>query len=275
MSQKFITKDYLLAQLRAFKTAILDEEYATKGGAGDEHTYTYSIGAVSGQALPQGVSAQYQLYQTVDDGEPSAVEGSVINIPKDYFLNNVSKITLNSTDATNANAYKADSSTSVSDDIQGIVDQCPQEVYTEGEVFLKFEVVLGSNPSESGLETVSTIYLSISDIIPEMVAYTAGDGIDIDNNNVVSVKNQVQNLTTTGENISDYSDSNLKIVLNEYDNTFYKFSDGESGEDGTWTEMLTLEAETDPIDFSNYFDDSSESGLEAHPVTPEGPEGQI
>lgn len=262
-SKKFITKDYLLAQLRAFKTEILDQEY--NSGAVE-----YSIQDVTAsESGLENVSTRYQLFKKVGEGTPEAVANSYIDIPKEYFLQNVGKVYFTA----DAAAYANDPSTEldnpdfgnlIDEEIEEIITQCPLgegEEYSEGDLFLKFEIFTGEYPAGSGNVSVSTIYVSLKDIVPEATVYTAGDGIVIDSN-TISVKNQVTSLPST----SDFADENLKIVLNEGDRSFYELV-GESGNE-SWEKLITLEVESDNIDWSDFYD-NGESGLTPEENPPE------
>lgn len=97
-----------------------------------------------------GYAATYQLNKN-----GAAIAGSVINIPKDYL---VKSATLNTCSTANN----------------------PVQGYKVGDKYIDFVVNTANNDG-----TDSHIYLLVSDLVD---AYTAGNGINITSQNVVSVK---------------------------------------------------------------------------------------
>ena len=256
-NNKFITKEYLLTQLKAFKSDILDVEYAT----GD--IVEYSIASTTPSDTTR-FATRYQLMKKVGSSSPVEVTNSYIDIPKDYFLQNVDKITLTANDATYANDVLNDDTDGKTyttqldaDTVNGIAEQCNVSIFAEGQVYLKFEIFIGVSPSESGNSEVTEIYLSLTDLIPEMVTYSAGYAININSSNVISSADHGTSLPST----TDYSGPT--IFLNDTDNTFYKFTEGQDGESDSWEELITIVPEDTDIDFTSEF--NTESGV---PVTP-------
>ena len=102
------------------------------------------------QTATSGYVATYQLYKN-----NAAVAGSVINIPKDYLVKSAEVKTCTTADT-------------------------PVSGYVVGDKYIDFVV-----NTVDGDGTASHIYLLVSELVD---VYTAGNGINITNQNVVSVK---------------------------------------------------------------------------------------
>ena len=102
------------------------------------------------QTAATGYAATYQLYKN-----GAAIAGSVINIPKDYLVKSAEIKTCSTADT-------------------------PVQGYVVGDKYIDFVVNTVDNDG-----TASHIYLLVSELVD---AYTAGNGINITNQNVVSVK---------------------------------------------------------------------------------------
>lgn len=102
------------------------------------------------QTAATGYVATYQLYKN-----GAAIAGSVINIPKDYLVKSAEIKTCSTADT-------------------------PVQGYVVGDKYIDFVVNTVDNDG-----TASHIYLLVSELVD---AYTAGNGINITNQNVVSVK---------------------------------------------------------------------------------------
>lgn len=102
------------------------------------------------QTATSGYVATYQLYKN-----NAAVAGSVINIPKDYLVKSAEVKTCTTADT-------------------------PVQGYVVGDKYIDFVVNTVDNDG-----TASHIYLLVSELVD---VYTAGNGINITNQNVVSVK---------------------------------------------------------------------------------------
>ena len=102
------------------------------------------------QTAATGYAATYQLYKN-----GAAIAGSVINIPKDYLVKSAEVKTCTTADT-------------------------PVQGYIVGDKYIDFVVNTVDNDG-----TASHIYLLVSELVD---AYTAGNGINITNQNVVSVK---------------------------------------------------------------------------------------
>lgn len=108
----------------------------------------YTIGKLS--TPTSGYVATYQLYRN-----GSAIAGSVVNIPKDYLVKSAEIKTCSTADT-------------------------PVQGYVVGDKYIDFVI-----NTVDGDGTSSHIYLLVSELVD---AYTAGNGINITNANVVSVK---------------------------------------------------------------------------------------
>lgn len=102
------------------------------------------------QTAATGYAATYQLYKN-----GAAIAGSVVNIPKDYLVKSAEIKTCSTADT-------------------------PVQGYVVGDKYIDFVVNTVGNDG-----TASHIYLLVSELVD---AYTAGNGINITNQNVVSVK---------------------------------------------------------------------------------------
>ena len=102
------------------------------------------------QTAATGYAATYQLYKN-----GAAIAGSVVNIPKDYLVKSAEIKTCSTADT-------------------------PVQGYVVGDKYIDFVVNTVDNDG-----TASHIYLLVSELVD---AYTAGNGITITNQNVVSVK---------------------------------------------------------------------------------------
>lgn len=102
------------------------------------------------QTAATGYAATYQLYKN-----GAAIAGSVVNIPKDYLVKSAEIKTCSTADT-------------------------PVQGYVVGDKYIDFVVNTVDNDG-----TASHIYLLVSELVD---AYTAGNGINITNQNVVSVK---------------------------------------------------------------------------------------
>jgi hypothetical protein len=102
------------------------------------------------QTAATGYAATYQLYKN-----GAAIAGSVVNIPKDYLVKSAEIKTCSTADT-------------------------PVQGYVVGDKYIDFAVNTVDNDG-----TASHIYLLVSELVD---AYTAGNGINITNQNVVSVK---------------------------------------------------------------------------------------
>lgn len=102
------------------------------------------------QTAATGYVATYQLYKN-----GAAIAGSVVNIPKDYLVKSAEIKTCSTADT-------------------------PVQGYVVGDKYIDFVVNTVDNDG-----TASHIYLLVSELVD---AYTAGNGINITNQNVVSVK---------------------------------------------------------------------------------------
>ena len=102
------------------------------------------------QTAATGYVATYQLYKN-----GAAIAGSVVNIPKDYLVKSAEIKTCSTADT-------------------------PVQGYVVGDKYIDFVVNTVDNDG-----TTSHIYLLVSELVD---AYTAGNGINITNQNVVSVK---------------------------------------------------------------------------------------
>lgn len=102
------------------------------------------------QTAATGYAATYQLYKN-----GAAIAGSVINIPKDYLVKSAEVKTCTTADT-------------------------PVQGYIVGDKYIDFVVNTVDNDG-----TASHIYLLVSELVD---VYTAGNGINITNQNVVSVK---------------------------------------------------------------------------------------
>ena len=102
------------------------------------------------QTAATGYVATYQLYKN-----GAAIAGSVVNIPKDYLVKSAEIKTWSTADT-------------------------PVQGYVVGDKYIDFVVNTVDNDG-----TASHIYLLVSELVD---AYTAGNGINITNQNVVSVK---------------------------------------------------------------------------------------
>jgi hypothetical protein len=102
------------------------------------------------QTAATGYAATYQLYKN-----GAAIAGSVVNIPKDYLVKSAEVKTCTTADT-------------------------PVQGYIVGDKYIDFVVNTVDNDG-----TASHIYLLVSELVD---AYTAGNGINITNQNVVSVK---------------------------------------------------------------------------------------
>ena len=102
------------------------------------------------QTAATGYAATYQLYKN-----GAAIAGSVVNIPKDYLVKSAEVKTCTTADT-------------------------PVQGYIVGDKYIDFVVNTVDNDG-----TASHIYLLVSELVD---VYTAGNGINITNQNVVSVK---------------------------------------------------------------------------------------
>lgn len=112
---------------------------------------TYSIKADESSS---DYAAVYRLYEKINDNEPVAVSGSVINIPKDFLVKSATLETC-------------------------IVDDVPVAGYKVGDKYIDFVV-----NTKDGSGNEEHIYINVQDLVD---IYTAGNGIEI-NNNAISVK---------------------------------------------------------------------------------------
>ena len=264
---KFITKNYLLEQLRNFKSQILDSAYAAQGGSEDTNTYTYTIEKDT-SASGADLAARYQLYQYTNGSNKTAVSGSVIDIPKDYFLQNVSKYTLTAVDADWGNYYTttptpaeepSGTSSITSTQFNAIKTQCSVTTFAAGQAYLEFTVITKGHDEVGAGSSVDTIYLDVSELIGTDTTYSAGYGIDIDstNNNAISVTTQVA--TTTELQALDKTTCPT-VVFVEDEHTFYILDETSGVKD--WTPYFSIDEEdvvNNSIDFTTEFD-ISESG---------------
>lgn len=108
----------------------------------------------------EGYFATYQLFSVDKDSEETAI-GAKINIPKDYLVKSASLGTVTAADKEAGGKFENDSNFAV------------------GDKYIDFVVNV-----KEGIATDEHIYLNVKDLVD---AYTAGNGIAIDENNEVSV----------------------------------------------------------------------------------------
>lgn len=238
------------------------------------HTEEYTIGLASSTST--GALRTYQLYKSVNGGPATAVEGSIVDIPKDFLVKSASVVTATTNGGfwfkgvwyeydntwvysehsgevpalptgytaifkyTSSNLLSVYTEVDVTDldSYDSVVDFWPHEVFeisgnawsslgtapksdfivgwatatiiaqynlTVGEKYIDF--VINTKDSASGTESNEHLYLALEDLVSN---YTAGAGISISSDNIISIKFQYSTLpnpNALGFNASNFPDA--------------------------------------------------------------------
>jgi len=162
--------------------ALLEELKLKVVTKSENEIITYSI---KPDASSSEYAAVYRLYEKINNGEPTPVEGSVINIPKDFLVKS------------------ATLETCVEDDV-------PVEGYKVGDKYIDFVINTKDGTAEN-----EHIYINLKDLINP---YIAGNGINIQDNEIsvkttgiINVDNNGINVNVTQGNGLNTIDDTLKI----------------------------------------------------------------
>ena len=171
-----------------------------------------------------GYFATYQLYGATAGGTPAPITGSEkINIPKDFLVKSGEVKTVTAADKAAG----------------GIFENDPN--FQEGDKYIDFVV----NVKDPAQVTDEHIYINVKDLVD---VYTAGDGIDIDANNAISI-----DLAANGAlELLGGSSPNKKLSV-KVDNTTPDQMTLTLGVDGLYGSLIFADA-TDPnekIDFDH------------------------
>ena len=163
-----------------------------------------------------GYFATYQLYGGLPGGTPAPISGSAkINIPKDFLVKSGTVSTVTAADKASGGKFENDPNFQVGDKYIDLVVNVKE-----------------------GTATDEHLYINVKDLVD---VYTGGDGIAIDNSNVISV-----DLATNGG--LEISSNKLAVKI---DNTTPDQMQLHLGANGLYGSLLLADA-TDPdekIDF--------------------------
>lgn len=179
MAVTTLQKHTTLKQIQDFSTALqtaADERFMKKGEGAN---YTLKKQA----SAEEGYFATYQLNSVTEESGSEVLTpvGDKINIPKDYVVKEVTKVPLTVTaeDKAAGGIFEND------DDFQ------------VGDKYIRFTV----NVKDAATVADTYMYINLNSLVD---AYTGGNGIDISNSNVVSVKIDTANangLATTANGL--------------------------------------------------------------------------
>lgn len=175
MAVATLQKHTTLKQIQDFSTALQTAADARFMKKGEGANYTLKKQA----SAEEGYFATYQLNSVTEESGSEVLTpvGDKINIPKDYLVKSATLDTVTAADKAEGGKFEGDDNFSV------------------GDKYIDFTVNV-----KGGAADESHIYLNVKDLVD---TYTAGNGIDISNSNVVSVKIDTANangLETTASN---------------------------------------------------------------------------